>query len=264
MPEVIQSLIRFLRRALSDLPGSIGSNNLGVWFPAIPTILFFVYQWRQNGWAGVKHDLIVGTVITVISYALLFCYCVVRNLYREHVALVAKVVWLNPLQVDMLQLSMDMVKFVRDAEPRPILKYSETDIEVMRAERMKELYLAKDPDFIEAMAFYDRTDLSITPEHHAAGLNVRYQRLFPWGQRVGAKYNNELRPRVETICNRLVAEGILENQATFTVTGYPDVDTQILGLANKLWQLAYQASAKGEGLMKTSEYHEGPEALAKF
>ena len=90
MPEVIQSLIRFLRRALSDLPSSIGSNSLGIWFPIVPTLLFFAYQWRQNGWRGTKHDLVVGTVITVISYVLLFLYCVVRNLYREHVALVAK------------------------------------------------------------------------------------------------------------------------------------------------------------------------------
>jgi hypothetical protein len=37
-----------------------------------------------------KHDLIVGTVITVISYGLLFLYCVVRNVYKEHIALVER------------------------------------------------------------------------------------------------------------------------------------------------------------------------------
>lgn len=246
MPESIQSLIRFLRRALSDLPSSIGSNHLGVWFPALPSALFILYQFHQSGWVGVKHDLIVGVAITVASYALLFLWCAIRNIYREHVALVAKLAWLSPLQSDTLQIAMDMVRLVRDAEPCPISKYSEADIRIMQTERLKELYIAKDPDFIEAMAFYSRTDLSITPEDHAAGLNARYQRLFPWGQRVKAKYNNELQLRVETICNRLVAEGLLDNPSIFTVTGYPDAGTQIMGMANKMWQLAYQASAKEE------------------
>jgi hypothetical protein len=90
MPEVLQSLWRFLRRVLSDLPSSIGSNHLGVWFPVIPTCLWFLYQWSQQGWQSMKHDLVVGIAITAISYALLFLYCVVRNLYREHLAIVAK------------------------------------------------------------------------------------------------------------------------------------------------------------------------------
>jgi len=37
-----------------------------------------------------KTDLTIGCVITVISYMLLFLYCIVRNVYREHVALVVK------------------------------------------------------------------------------------------------------------------------------------------------------------------------------
>jgi hypothetical protein len=56
----------------------------------VPTVLFVAYQYRQNGWHAMKHDLIVGTVITVISYGLLFLYCVVRNVYREHIALVER------------------------------------------------------------------------------------------------------------------------------------------------------------------------------
>jgi hypothetical protein len=73
---------------MSDLPGSIGSNHLGVWFPVVPAALFFIYQFMQAGWPAVKHDILVGTVITIVSYGLLFLYCVARNVYREHVALV--------------------------------------------------------------------------------------------------------------------------------------------------------------------------------
>jgi len=90
MSEAIQSLVRFLRRAISDLPISIGSNHLGVWFPLVPTALFIGYQCLQNGWRSVRHDLFIGTVITAISYGLLFLYCIIRNVYREHVTLAAK------------------------------------------------------------------------------------------------------------------------------------------------------------------------------
>jgi hypothetical protein len=90
MAHFFYSLCRFLRRALSDLPSSIGSNQLGVWFPLLPALLFFGYQVYQSGWPAVRHDLFVGTLITLISYGLLFLYCVVRNVYREHVALVGE------------------------------------------------------------------------------------------------------------------------------------------------------------------------------
>jgi hypothetical protein len=90
MRDLFHSLGRFLRRAFKDLPGSIGSNHLGIWFPVLPAALFFFYQGAQNGWRGMRNDLLVATGITVISYGLLFLYCLVRNLYREHVALVVK------------------------------------------------------------------------------------------------------------------------------------------------------------------------------
>jgi hypothetical protein len=92
MAQFAHSLARFLRRALFDLPSSIGSNGLGVWFPLVPATLLFLYQGFQSGWQTVTHDLVVGAIITLISYALLFLYCVVRNIYREHAALAAKLV----------------------------------------------------------------------------------------------------------------------------------------------------------------------------
>lgn len=90
MREAIRSLCRFLCRAVSDLPDSIGSNHLGVLFPVLPAVLWFMYQSHQRGWQAMTHDIWVGIVITLISYSLLFLYCAVRNVYREHVALETK------------------------------------------------------------------------------------------------------------------------------------------------------------------------------
>jgi hypothetical protein len=91
MGETLRSLYRFLRRALFDLPGSIGSNRLGVFFPAIPAVMLFMCRAYQGGWQAMKNDIVLGTTVTLISYALLFLYCVARNLYREHAALVGRI-----------------------------------------------------------------------------------------------------------------------------------------------------------------------------
>jgi hypothetical protein len=90
MGKAFRSLGRFLLRALVYLPQSIGSNHLGILFPAVPAILFFGYQWHQHGWQAMRSDLLVGLVITFISYGLLLLYCVVRNVYTEHVSLKAE------------------------------------------------------------------------------------------------------------------------------------------------------------------------------
>jgi hypothetical protein len=115
MVKFICSLLRFLRRVLSDLPSSIGSNYAGIWFPLIPALLLLAYQIVQNGWATVKHDLLVGTIITIISYALLLLYCVVRNLYREHCALSKSLKdvqdMVSPLQLEGLALASEIRAF---------------------------------------------------------------------------------------------------------------------------------------------------------
>lgn len=90
MAEAVHSLKRFLKRALAFLPSSIGSNHLGVWFPLVPTALFLFYEAHESGWKAMTRDLVVGLVITVISYGLLFLYCIAHNVYTEHIALVAK------------------------------------------------------------------------------------------------------------------------------------------------------------------------------
>lgn len=115
MPEWIKSLCRFLGRVLGSLPSSIGSNYMGVWFPIVPAFLLVCFQVSQTGWQTVRHDLWVDTVITIISYALLFIYCVARNMYREHRELknklrdVSSIV--SPLQLDGLRLALEIRTF---------------------------------------------------------------------------------------------------------------------------------------------------------
>lgn len=120
MPVFIYSFGRFLRRALSDLLSSIGSNNLGVWFPALPAILWFVYQTRQNGWQAMKHDIVVGLIITACSYGALFIYVSIRNVYREHIALARRVSVFSQLQIDAFSLASEIRDFLEEIGPKPI------------------------------------------------------------------------------------------------------------------------------------------------
>jgi hypothetical protein len=90
MFEAIKNLRRFLRRVLRDIPGAIGTNYGGIWFPIVPATLLLAYQLWENGWKNVKHDLLVGTVVTLIAYGLLTLWVIVRNVYREQVAMQAR------------------------------------------------------------------------------------------------------------------------------------------------------------------------------
>lgn len=87
MSKMLCSLARFLWRALRDVPGSIGSNNLGLWFPLIPAGILLAVKVHRSGWVKVKDDLYLGMQITAVSYIALFIYCAIRNVYREHVSL---------------------------------------------------------------------------------------------------------------------------------------------------------------------------------
>ena len=87
MAEVVKSMGRFSLRALRGLPSSIGSNGLGVVFPLVPALLLFGITYSLRGWKAMKQDWIIAAVVTVASYVLLFLYCVVRNVYREHVSM---------------------------------------------------------------------------------------------------------------------------------------------------------------------------------
>ena len=90
MLDIIRSLYRFLRRALSDLPTAIGSNKLGVLFPLLPACIYFAITYFQQGWAAMKRDWLIASIVTVVSYSVLFAYCIIRNLYKEHKELAAK------------------------------------------------------------------------------------------------------------------------------------------------------------------------------
>jgi hypothetical protein len=63
---------------------------LGLWFPSVPGIVLFVLQAWEKGWNTVSTEFWLGFKVILGSYGLLFFYCIVRNLYREHVALAAR------------------------------------------------------------------------------------------------------------------------------------------------------------------------------
>ena len=87
MAKVVQSLARFLFRSASDIPRSLGSSFLGVWFPIVPAVLLSAITCKQKGWAVMIREWVLPLEVTISSYLLLFLYCMVRKVYTEHRAM---------------------------------------------------------------------------------------------------------------------------------------------------------------------------------
>lgn len=148
--QALRSLYRFLRRALSDLPRSIGSNLLGVWFPLVPACFWFLYQWTQQGWQILAHNWRIAAEITFLSYLLLFLYCVIRNVYREHKIVQAKLERINaiftPLQIEGFELAFDLRKFYKKFGPIGPLPVEEQRFRTSVLEHLSKLMDSYPPD----------------------------------------------------------------------------------------------------------------------
>jgi hypothetical protein len=149
----------------------------------------------------------------------------------------------SPLQKDALQLSTELLRFLKRLGPPPAPKYTEEDLDKMTADQMKVVINAQDGDYLEAFQYYLKWD-GFTTQALANENTARWTRLYPWYQRLAASYALEFKDKVEQLRNRFLVAGITNVVLPSPIEGR-DGEKDIRAIAAKLWELAYKAGDKG-------------------
>jgi len=158
----------------------------------------------------------------------------------------------TPLQGDALLLSKELLRFVEELGPEPPPRYTAKQIEQMPSAQVEALARAQDGDFSEACEYHSRDGAWFLPRawQNAQGpqneIMARWNRLYPWYQKVSSKYALELKDRVETLRHRLIVEGLDDDALSLPIEGRDGV-SNVRKIAATLWELAYKAGEKGIG-----------------
>ncbi|MGD0415278.1 MAG: hypothetical protein ABSA80_08005 [Terriglobales bacterium] len=132
---------------------------------------------------------------------------------------------LDPLQSDAIQLSGELLDFLRRLGPPPDPKYTSEDIEKMTSAQMKTLINAKDGDFLEAVEYYRPGEVAFTREGLENQPTSKWTRLLPWYQKLEATYSLEgFKDKVERLRNRFLLEGMTDNAFLMPIEGKNGVD----------------------------------------
>ena len=152
----------------------------------------------------------------------------------------------TPLQNDALQLSVELLKFLKRLGPPPAPKYAAEDIDKMTSAQMKKLIEAEDGDFAEACEYYqgDGTLFIQTANAYSNKITAQWKRLLPWYQKVAASYALEFKDKVENMRNRLLLEGLTDEILLMPIEGKYG-EKRVRNIAAKLWELAYKTGEKG-------------------
>jgi hypothetical protein len=154
---------------------------------------------------------------------------------------------LSPLQIEAMQLSSELLAFLKQMGPAPAPKYTRAEINDMNSAQMKVLMDARDGDFFEACE-YHFGDKYYFGQQTAQGLESQLTagatRMFTRYRKLEAAYALGLKGKVEGLRNRLVVEGI-EADALIAPIPYKDSEQHIRSIAAKLWELAFKVGEKG-------------------
>jgi hypothetical protein len=152
---------------------------------------------------------------------------------------------LNPLQIEAIQLSAELLTFLKRLGPPPTPKYSAKDIENMPTAQMDALVRAEDGDFAEACEYYqgDGQLFIQTANSYSNKITARWKRLLPWYQKLAASYALELKDKVETMRNRFIIEGFTDEVLLLPIEGKGG-EKRVRAIAAKLWELAYRVGEK--------------------
>jgi len=151
---------------------------------------------------------------------------------------------LVPLQSDAMQLSLELLAFLKRLGPPPAPKYTAEDIDKMTGAQMEVLIKANDGDFLEACEYYRPGGIAFTRQGLENQITSHWTRLLPWYRKVEAAYALELKTKVQTMCNRFLMYGISDNELPFPVEG-KDAEKNIRAMASTFWELAYKVGEKG-------------------
>jgi hypothetical protein len=153
----------------------------------------------------------------------------------------------TPLQIDAIQLSTELLVFLKRLGPPPAPKYTEQEIRAMPSAKMKELINSNDPDFSDACEiFYGQKDPNgppLTAAGFARGLAATAKMMNPWYEKVKASYALEFRDKVERLRNRFAVEGLPEDALLTQVEGSQCAD-RIRYVSSKLWELGYRIAER--------------------
>src|SRR6266576_6163840 len=150
---------------------------------------------------------------------------------------------LRPLQIDALQLSTNLLEFIKQLCVPPTPKYSRKQYERMPSEEMRKLINAQDGDWIEASIYYGAGNFTLTAQAYEKEMVARWTRLFPWYEKVRARYALEFKEKVDKLNNRLAVEGIRDDSFSLPVADRDGVNN-IRVIASKLWESAYAVAEK--------------------
>ncbi len=150
---------------------------------------------------------------------------------------------LTPLQLEAVQLSTDLLKFVESFGQPPPPKYTNDQINNMTSDEMGRLIKANDGDFAEAYEFH-KGDGRFRPASFSVGIIMaNLRRLWPWYEKVRAAYALQFKEAVERMHNRFAVEGLADDGLLLPVDGRDGVKN-IKTIASRLWELAYKVSEK--------------------
>jgi len=151
----------------------------------------------------------------------------------------------TPLQRDALQLSIELLIFLKRIGPAPAPKYSRDEIFGMSTNESRRLIEVQDGDFSEASAFHngDNRIFPITGETLYRGIAHRHKRLVPWYEKLRASYALEFKAKVVEIHNRFAVEGFSDTGLLMEVECFDGLKN-LRSIAELLWVLAYKLEEK--------------------
>jgi hypothetical protein len=152
---------------------------------------------------------------------------------------------ISALHADAMRLSIRLLQFLDELGEPPAPKYTPQQIDEMSSTEMRRLIDRNDGDFIEACEYYKPGKLQLTREGLNSQIIAHCTRLFPWYEKVRARYALEYKAQVEQLRDRFTLYGILDDDTLVSpVQGKDGVNT-IRAIARKLWEMAYKLSEDG-------------------
>lgn len=160
----------------------------------------------------------------------------------------------KPLQMDALNLSIELLDFVKGLGPEPTPKYSVEEINSMPESKSRALIHSDDSDYRESCEYHfgeanarNGGPFLKTADQLHASLMAHYRLLNPWYEGVASKYALDFREKVERIRTRFIVEGINDDDDVLLqpIIGRKGPET-MRTISAKIWELAYKVGERNQ------------------
>jgi hypothetical protein len=153
---------------------------------------------------------------------------------------------LTTIQVDAIKLASELLGLLNEMGTPPAPKWTTREIYKMPSDEMDRLTRSNDPDFIEAceMASNSNGLFRLAEQGYTPQEIARCTRLFPYYDKLRARYELEFRQRIETMRNRLSVEGVSDGNGLLLQVEGKHAIQNIRAIASNLWKMAYTISER--------------------